>query len=133
MPYLIDSDLAIDHLANDPAATLLLQQLASQGLAISAITYMEIYEGVLREPTPAARGQAEARVNAFIRAIPVVPISEDIARRCALIRDALRRQNRRVRPRALDLLIAATALEHGLTLVTNNRADYRDVPGITLF
>lgn len=42
-------------------------------------------------------------------------------------------QGKRVRQRALDLLIAATAIEHNLTLVTRNQADYRDVPGLMLF
>jgi tRNA(fMet)-specific endonuclease VapC len=31
-----------------------------------------------------------------------------------------------------DLLIAATALEHGLTLVSGNTADFSWIPGITL-
>jgi hypothetical protein len=31
--------------------------------------------------------------------------------------------------RALDLIIAATALENDLTLVTYNRADFADIPG----
>jgi predicted nucleic acid-binding protein len=39
-----------------------------------------------------------------------------------------------VRQRALDLIIAATALEHDLTLVTRNREDFQDIPGLqTLF
>jgi predicted nucleic acid-binding protein len=29
-------------------------------------------------------------------------------------------------------MIAATALEHNLTLVTRNRVDYQDIPGLTL-
>lgn len=38
----------------------------------------------------------------------------------------------RVRSRLIDLMIAATALEHGLTLATNNAADYRDIPGLLI-
>jgi predicted nucleic acid-binding protein len=30
----------------------------------------------------------------------------------------------------MDLMIAATAIEHGLTLATNNPADYRDIPNL---
>ena len=50
MPYLIDSDVVIDHLAAVPAATQLLEQLATDGIAVSIITYMEAYQGVLRSP-----------------------------------------------------------------------------------
>jgi predicted nucleic acid-binding protein len=35
--------------------------------------------------------------------------------------------------RALDLLIAAPALEHQLTLVTRNLGDYNDIPGLDLY
>jgi predicted nucleic acid-binding protein len=34
---------------------------------------------------------------------------------------------RRSKSRALDLIIAATALEYGLTLVTNNTDDFKDI------
>jgi tRNA(fMet)-specific endonuclease VapC len=33
---------------------------------------------------------------------------------------------------ALDLLIAATAVHHGLTLVTHNVRDYANVPGLSI-
>ena len=48
------------------------------------------------------------------------------------MREALKRQGKRVRPRALDLLIAATTLHYGLTLVTRNRDDYQDIPALHL-
>jgi predicted nucleic acid-binding protein len=35
--------------------------------------------------------------------------------------------------RGFDILIAATAIEHGLTLVTRNIDDYADIPGIELY
>jgi len=38
---------------------------------------------------------------------------------------------RRGRPRSTeDVLIAATCLVHGLTLVTHNRDDFEDIPGL---
>ncbi len=130
MPFLIDSDWVIDHLAGAPRARQLLEELAEEGIAVSAITYMEAYQGVLRSPDAA---RAEVRWAAFASGIPVLAFSTAEARRCAALREALRRTGRRVGARALDLLIAATALEHGLTLVTRNRDDYRDIPGLNLF
>lgn len=130
MAYLIDSDVVIDHLHDDPAARRLLDRLAPDGLTISMITYLEVYQGTLVSPDPA---QAQAKLDAFLAAVPIVPFSAEVARRCARLRTELQRQGKRVRSRALDLLTAATALEHGLTLVTRNLADYEDIPDLALY
>src|SRR5262245_45596140 len=125
MPYLIDTDWVIDHLENIPEAVALLDSLADEGIAVSVITYMEALQGIRRSPDPQ---QAQARFDAFFGNVPVLSFSIPEARRCAALRETLRQQGRRVRQRAMDLMIAATALEHNLTLVTRNRDDYRDVP-----
>jgi len=130
MPYLLDSDWVVDHLADVPAAHDLLDRLSADGIAVSIITYLEAYEGVERSPD---RPAAEAKFQTFMRQVPVLPVSRAIARRCAIIRHTLRRQGKRVDRRALDLLIAATALEHGLMLVTRNAEDYEDVPNLQLY
>jgi tRNA(fMet)-specific endonuclease VapC len=129
MAYLLDSDVVIDHLADDVAAQRLFARLAPDGLTISVITYMEVYQGVLASPDPV---QAEAKLDAFLSAAPIVPFSAAVARRCAQVRSDLKQQGKRVRSRALDLLTAATAMEHDLILVTRNVADYEDIPGLSL-
>ena len=129
MPYLVDSDWLIDYLEGTPLARRLLRDLAESGIAISIITYMEAYQGVLRSTNP---DDAARRFDALLRAIRLVPISTAVARRCAGIREELRSKGRRTRPRALDLLIAASAIEHGLTLVTRNSKDYEDIPSLDL-
>ena len=45
----------------------------------------------------------------------------------------MRRQGKRVGQRALDLIVAATAIEHDLVLVTRNVRDYADIPQIKLY
>ena len=50
MKYLLDTDVVIDYLKNQPAATQLLNPLLPQGAAISVLTYSEIWEGVLSGP-----------------------------------------------------------------------------------
>jgi len=130
MAYLIDSDWVVDHLANNDEANRLLSQLSEEGIAISIITYIEMYQGVLRSPNP---NEAERKLQAFVDAVSVLSISPPVARRCAHIREALRQQGKEFRRRAFDLLIAATALEHNLILVTRNRADYEDVPDIRFY
>jgi len=46
---------------------------------------------------------------------------------------SLYRQVKGARQRQADLAIAACALEHGATLWTLNRADFDDLPGLTLY
>jgi tRNA(fMet)-specific endonuclease VapC len=129
MPYLIDSHVVIDHLADVPEASQLLSKLAADGIAISIITYMEVFQGVTRSPQPE---EAHSKFRAFIKSIPTLPLSIAVAERCARLREALRTQNKRVNSRALDLLIAATALEYDLTLVTENIKDFEDIPDLHL-
>jgi predicted nucleic acid-binding protein len=130
MTYLIDTDWLIDYLLGVPPAQTLLASLLPDGLAISIITYSEVYEGILRSPDI----QAGARgLRAFLRGAAVLPVTKTVARRNAQVRAHLRGQGRSVRQRAFDLLIAATALTYGLTVVTRNRQDYNDVPGISLY
>ena len=130
MAYLLNTDILIDHFAELPAATELIDRLAPAGIAISIITYMEAYQGVLRSPD---RQTAEAKFADLMATTPILPFSPTVARRCAELREQLRRDGKRVRARALDLLTAAIALEHGLTLVTRNTHDSDDIPDFDLY
>lgn len=130
MPYLIDSDWVIDHLDGVPQAVALLDQLAADGIAISIITYMEVFQGRMRSPNAQ---EAQDKLERFLEAVPVLPFSPAVAQRCARLRETLRTQGKRVNARALDLLNAATALEYNLTLVTRNVDDYDDIPGLDLY
>jgi predicted nucleic acid-binding protein len=129
MAYLIDSDWVIDHLQAAPEAVKLLEELSEQGLAISIITYLEVYQGVLRSPD---LEEAQAHFESFVAGVVVLPLSQTVARRCAWLRHDLKQQGKRIHARALDLIIAATALEHNLTLVTRNTIDYNDIPALKL-
>ncbi len=130
MPYLIDTDLVIDHLANVIEANRLLDKLAPEGIAISIITYMEAYQGVIRSVNAK---EARAKFQIFRRSVPVLPFSLTVAKRCAALREQLKQEQKRVKSRALDLLNAAIALEHDLMLVTRNVEDYKDIPGLELY
>jgi tRNA(fMet)-specific endonuclease VapC len=129
MPYLVDSTLVIDHLTDAPSAAAILAPLTAEGIAISIVTYMEAFQGVERSPD---RETARKKFQAFIAGVLILPFSLAVAERCARLRETLRTQNKRVNSRALDLIIAATALEYGLTLVTANTEDFKDIPDITL-
>ncbi len=130
MSYLIDSDWVVEHLKGYRAAVLLISRLAQFGIAISLVTYAEVYEGILY-----GRDIEQNRrvFQQFIRGVRVLPVNRTVLRRFALIRGELRQQRRQVQHRSLDLLIAATALTYDLDLVTRNTRDFADVPGLRLY
>lgn len=130
MVYLLDTDVLIDRLNDDPPSIQLISRLAPAGLAISIITYMEVLAGVFLDPDPI---QARGNLNVLLGRLPILPISNSVAERAAQIKADLTRRNRPGRRRALDLIIAATAIEHGLVLVTRNRTDYRHIAGLNLY
>ncbi len=130
MPYLIDSDVVIDHLADVPTATKLLEQLASEGIAVSIITFKEAYQGVLRSPHP---NSARKQFEVFLKTVPVLPFSLAGVKRCAQLRETLHKEGKRVKARALDLMTAAIALKYHLTLVTRNVGNYADIRGLKVY
>lgn len=128
MNYLIDTDTTIDYLSGRPTATHLLQSLAPQQLAISAVTYGEVYEGIHYGRNPA---QALRVFRAFLRGITVLPVTRRIAHQFGIIRGDLR--NRGLTIGDDDTFIAATAMHHNLTLVTRNLRHFQRVPGLVMY
>lgn len=55
----------------------------------------------------------------------MLPFDADVAESCGLLANVVRRQGRNPRPRRIDLMIAATAVRHRLSLATRNAADFR--------
>ncbi len=130
MPYIIDTDWLIDYLAEEPLAVALVEKLAGEGITMSIIiSYMESYQGVLRSSEEGTR----RRLDSILDGVPVLPFSLAVARRCAAMREHLRKAGKRVSQRALDLVIAATAIEYNLTLVTRNAGDFSDIPDLKLY
>src|SRR5215212_5732293 len=128
--YLLDTDWLIDHLAGDPDDQTLILVLNSGGIVISVVSFMEVYEGIERSAT---RREDARAFRTFPDGVMVLPVNRSVACRTARVRAELRAAGRSVRPRALDLLIAATAPVYDLTLVTRTEDDYRDIHGLKLY
>ncbi|MGI8477888.1 MAG: type II toxin-antitoxin system VapC family toxin [Thermomicrobiales bacterium] len=130
MSHLIDTDWVIDFLKGEREAEALFQRLLTGGIAISIITYLEVMEGIRRgrDPKPQALG-----FRRMLKRSAVNGISRSVAEQAADIRIALRGAQRSIDIRGYDILIAATAIEHGLIMVTRNTRDYRDKPGLRLY
>jgi hypothetical protein len=88
-------------------------------LALSVITWEELTYGFGRRPN----AELEARVALFLEEnCELVAIDETVARRSGQLRAALGRSGHARHPS--DMLIAATALEHGYVLATRNTQDF---------
>ncbi len=102
----------------------------SDDLFISVITILEIERGILgvqrRDASQGSRlrGWMDSRLRPAF-AERVLPIDDAIATRCAHLHIPDRRNE-------ADALIAATALVHGLTVVTRNIQDFDDTGVIVI-
>lgn len=124
--YLLDTDVVIDVLAGEWRIEELLANLASGGVSMSSITLMEVTHGVLLRGTDLTADRFEL----LRQQVLVIPFASSEALECAAMRVRLQEAGKRVRSRALDLMIAATAQLHGLTLITRNIDDFQDIPGL---
>jgi tRNA(fMet)-specific endonuclease VapC len=127
MIYLIDSDVVADYLKGVPQAVQQISAFVRGGIAISIITYGEIYDGIDGSYDPKAAAEVFRR---FLRFVNVLPLNRSVMRRFAAVRRDLRSRGQLIPD--MDMLIAATAPHHNLTLVTRNRSHFRRIPGITL-
>lgn len=126
--YLIDTDVVASYLNGRPAEVALLQQLLPDGLALSTVTYGELYEGILYGRDPARQ---LAGFRRFLHGVRVLDVNRRIARHFGHVRGALRQQGLLLP--APDLLIGATALAYDLTLVTRNLRHFQRVPGLRIY
>ncbi|RZV44672.1 MAG: type II toxin-antitoxin system VapC family toxin [Acidimicrobiia bacterium] len=110
--YLVDTDVLVDHLRG----TAELRARANDRLSYSVVTRAELFAG---------RADAESEVRRLLDGLTELPVTGLIAENAGRIRRA-------TGVRLPDALIAATAIKHGLRLMTRNRKDYERIPKLRL-
>ena len=94
-------------------------------LAVSAVTLAELAAGPHATADPAERARRQDRLQRAEATFEPVPIDGAVARAYGRVYAAVAAAARKARgQRALDLLIAATALAAGLPLYTRNAEDF---------
>jgi tRNA(fMet)-specific endonuclease VapC len=125
---LIDSSVLIDIERGRSDLRALLESRGDAGIAMAAITAAELLHGVRRLRVSKRKTQAEAIVETFLAAIPVVPFDLVCARAHARLGADLSRRGITVGTH--DLMIGATALARGYSVVTRDRRSFPRVPGL---
>jgi predicted nucleic acid-binding protein len=119
MRYLVDTNVLIDSMRNVSGAIDFLEGLADDW-GISSITAIEILVG--------ARNMREATIlDLMVSAYSAIPPNEDMTRRAYFLAKTYGQSHGL---RTMDALIAATALEEGLTLVTRNYKHFVMIEGL---
>ena len=122
---LVDTDFLIDlqrewaRESPGPAAAFL-QMHQDTALAVSTVSVLEFLEGY-EHPSAGER---------FLEAYSRLPVTDSVARRGSRLRRRLRAEGRMIGD--YDVLVAATALDAGLPLVTANTTHFQRVEGLTV-
>ena len=124
MKYLLDTNAITAWAKRDPCFVARLKLLAPADLAISVLTEHELLYGIAYNPQFKLRPVLER----LLAILPKLPLDSATVAKAALARADLRRRGLPIGP--YDLLIAATALEHRLTMVTHTTQEFERVPGL---
>ncbi|MEM7115896.1 MAG: type II toxin-antitoxin system VapC family toxin [Chloroflexota bacterium] len=122
--YLLDTGIIIRHLRGRRPIVRLLRGLGRQGrLSISTITRLEIVAGM----RPAEQFMTQKLLSRF----QAYDVNKNVADRAGeLLRWARQEGHFLSVP---DAIIAATAVQHQLTLLTFNEKDFQPLPNISLY
>lgn len=125
MQYLLDTSVAIHVRDGDENILALFGALPARPY-LSVLTRIELEGGIYA--SPAYSDRRRAGVAALLEALPVLDFSNEMAE----IYGRILQQAGFSRRKIIDRMIAATAIAEGLTLITVNARDFRDVRGLAI-
>jgi len=126
MSHLLDSNICSAHFRRPGGLAHRFIQYGG-GLFVPTVVLGELYAGAYHLGNPAPLLQ---KIDDLLDDVQVLDFDHDCARQFGKDRGSLLQRGISV-PTA-DLMIAAVALVHNLILVTNNTADFRNIPGLRL-
>ena len=133
LQFLFDTDHLTLFQHSHPSVMARLVLVPSASVGVSPISMEEALRGRLAQVSRASSGllriQAYARLVATVQLflqLPIVPFDQACENEFQYVRSL------RLRAGTQDLKIAAVARVNNLTLLTRNRTDFAQVPGLTL-
>jgi tRNA(fMet)-specific endonuclease VapC len=126
--YLLDINTCVEYLRQRNSAVVARIAATPPGeIRLCSVVKAELYHGAHRSQQVQ---QNLAKVENFLRPFVSIPFDDDAAREYGRLRADLESRGLVIGPH--DLQIAAIALLHGLTLVTHNTKEFRNVDGLNL-
>lgn len=126
MTHLLDTNICSAHMRRPAGLAHRFFQHAGQ-MAISTIVLAELYGGAYKHSNPP---KLLALIADLLQEVSVLVFDSVCAEEFGKLQGNLLRQGLTVS--VADLMIAAAAKVHNLTLVTHNTADFKNVPGLRL-
>jgi tRNA(fMet)-specific endonuclease VapC len=126
MRYLLDTCVISDFIKGETGTKVRLKQTLPVDIAVSAITVMELRYGLALNSQRAQK--VEPTISSFLSSVAILPFSTVEAEQAAQILAVLKSQGQPIG--AYDVLIAATALQHNLLMITANQREFDRVPGL---
>ena len=122
--FMLDTDISSYIIKRRPATLVEKFEMHGQTLNVSVITATELRFGAER----AGRPKLAELVEAYLDRLAILDWTNEVTHHYARIRMELERSGKPIGN--MDLLIAAHAVSHGMTVVTNNLKHFSNVPGL---
>lgn len=120
----IDTSIFIDYLrAKNKANTRLYKLPDDSVIYVSSVTLYELYMG-------ATNSKKWLDIQVLTDDIPVLPFSQEIAEKAAIIFHELKNANKLIEFR--DIFIAATAIVHHFPILTRNSKHFKRIDGLAV-
>ena len=128
MRYLLDTNTIIFALKDaQREAALRIGQAAQSEVFVCSVVEAELYHGATKYERPSRR---EVVLGAFLQPFQSLPFDSSCVPHYARIRDHLESRGQIIGGN--DLMIAAIAVTHDLTVVTHNCDEFNRVPGLSV-
>lgn len=126
MNYLLDTGVLSEYkkLKPEPAVIAWLESQAEDSLYLSVLTIGELEKGIVRMAASRRKKDLEGLVETLLVRFDrrLIDLDTDILRRWGRVVGLLENKGRKLP--VIDSLMAATALEHDLTIITRNEEDF---------
>jgi toxin FitB len=124
MTYLVDANVLSEPTKLSPDSKVAQWLTINEAnLVVDSIILGELCAGILALPAGRKRTRLEQWLDDVVQTIECIPWDAAVSRRWAKLVVQLKKKGHTMP--VLDSMIAATALEHGLTLATRNVRDFR--------